>query len=158
MKSSLRFITLSLLLLTVHAIAHADDLKGKPRIIDGDTIEIGPAKIRLHGIDAPESKQTCKKADGSKYRCGEMATFALAEIIETHWITCKGETIDRYKRRIAVCYAGLYDINAEMVRRGWALAYRRYSMDYVDEEADARGRGVGMWAGEFVEPWEWRRK
>jgi len=44
-----------------------------------------------------------------------------------------------------------------MVRRGWALSYRRYSSDYVDEEAVARGRGVGMWAGEFVEPWEWRR-
>ncbi len=92
------------------------------------------------------------------YRCGEMATFALAEIIETHWITCKGETTDRYKRRIAVCYAGPYDINAEMVKRGWALAYRRYSKDYVDEEEDAKGRGVGMWAGEFIEPWEWRRK
>ena len=43
--------------------------------------------------------------------------FALAEIIEAHWITCKGETLDRYKCRIAVCYAGPYDINAEMVRR-----------------------------------------
>ena len=87
-----------------------------------------------------------------------MATFALAEIIETHWITCKGETVDRYKRRIAVCYAGPYDINAEMVRRGWALAYRRYSKDYVDEEEDASSRGVGMWQGEFMKPWEWRRK
>jgi endonuclease YncB( thermonuclease family) len=140
------------------SVAHANDLKGKPRIVDGDTIEIGDTKVRLHGIDAPESKQTCKKADGSDYYCGEMATFSLAEIIETHWITCKGETVDSYNRRIAVCYAGPYDINAEMVRRGWALAYHRYSMDYVDEEADARGRGVGMWQGSFVEPWVWRRK
>ncbi len=138
--------------------AHADDLKGKPRIVDGDTIEIGGTKVRLHGIDAPESKQTCQKADGSDYYCGEMATFALAEIIETHWIICKGETVDRYKRRIAICFAGPYDINAEMVRRGWALAYRRYSKDYIDEEEDARGRGVGMWQGEFIKPWAWRRK
>ena len=144
-------------LLTLPSLAMADDLTGKPRIVDGDTIEIGGTKIRLHGIDAPESKQTCKKADGSEYRCGEVATFALAEIIETHRITCKGKTTDRYKRRIAVCYAGPYDINAEMVRRGWALAYRRYSKDYVDEEAEARGRSAGMWAGEFVEAWEWRR-
>ena len=62
---------------------------------DGDTIEIGGTKIRLQGIDAPESKQTCTKADGSDYFCGERATFALAEIIETHWITCKSETVDR---------------------------------------------------------------
>ena len=87
-----------------------------------------------------------------------MATFALADIIETHWVTCKGETLDRYKRRIAVCYAGPYDINAEMARRGWALAYRRYSNDYVDEEEDASSRKVGMWQGEFMKPWEWRRK
>ena len=158
MKLLLRILSISLTLLTAHAIAHADDLKGKPRIVDGDTIWIGPTKIRLHGIDAPESKQTCQKADGSVYYCGEMATFALAEIIETHWITCKGETTDRYKRRIAVCYAGPYDINAEMVKRGWALAYRRYSRDYVDEEEVARGRGVGMWQGEFMKPWEWRRR
>ncbi|NQU56568.1 MAG: thermonuclease family protein, partial [Rhodospirillales bacterium] len=93
-----------------------------------------------------------------EYRCGEMAPFALAEIIEPHWITCKGETTDRYKRRVAVCFAGPYDINAEMVRRGWAIAYRRYSKDYVDEEEEASSRKVGMWQGEFMKPWEWRRK
>jgi len=152
-KSWLFFLALQVLI----SSAHANALKGKPRIIDGDTIEIGGAKIRLHGIDAPENNQTCKKADGSEYRCGEMATFALAEIIEPHWITCKGETVDRYKRRIAVCYAGSYDINAEMVRRGWALAYRRYSLDYVGMEEDARINKVGMWQGEFVAPWEWRK-
>jgi endonuclease YncB( thermonuclease family) len=152
-----QIIALALSLLLAPAIAYADDLVGKPRIVDGDTIEIGGTKIRLHGIDAPEDKQTCKKADGSDYRCGEMATFALAEIIETHWITCKGEITDRYKRRIAVCFAGPYDINAEMVRRGWALAYRRYSQDYAGEEADASKNKAGMWQGTFTDPWEWRR-
>ena len=81
MKLLFRILTISLTLLTAYAIAHAEDLKGRPRIVDGDTIWIGPTKIRLHGIDARESKQTCKKSDGSEYRCGEMATFALAEII-----------------------------------------------------------------------------
>ena len=157
MKILIGVFIVSLSLLAGAAIPHAADLTGKPRIVDGDTIWIGDTRIRLHGIDSPESKQTCKKADGREYRCGEIATFALAEIIETHWITCKGETTDRYKRRISVCYVGLYDINAEMVRRGWALAYRRYSSDYVDEEAEAKSRGVGMWAGEFVAPWVWRR-
>ena len=150
------FVSLSLLMTST--TAHADDLRGKPRIVDGDTIWIGNTKIRLHGIDAPEMKQTCKKVDSSEYRCGEMATFALSEIIGNHWVTCKGGTLDRYKRRIAVCYAGPHDINAEMVRRGWALAYRRYSMDYVDEEGDASNRNGGMWQGEFMKPWEWRRK
>ncbi len=38
-----------------------------------------------------------------------------------------------------------------------ALAYRRYSLDYVDQEADAQAARRGIWAGEFVKPWEWRR-
>ena len=158
MRLFLCTLSISLALVLLPTVVHADDLKGKPRIVDGDTIEIGGTKIRLHGIDAPESKQTCMKADGSEYLCGEMATFALAEIIGTHWITCKGETTDRYKRRIAVCFAGPYDINAKMVRRGWALAYRRYSKDYVDEENIARDTRFGMWQGEFMKPWEWRRR
>ncbi len=49
------------------------------------------------------------------------------------------------------------DINAWMVSQGLALAYRRYSLDYVDEEADAQAARRGIWAGEFVSPWEWRR-
>ena len=146
-----------ILLILVSGPAHTAELKGKPRIIDGDTIEIGGERIRLHGIDAPETKQTCHKSDGTEYRCGDMATFALAEIIETHWITCKGETLDRYKRRIATCYAGPYDINAEMVRRGWALAYRRYSKQYIGVEQEALSAKRGIWSGAFVKPWKWRR-
>ena len=89
---------------------------------------------------------------------GKMPPLALANLIGNHWITCKGSTRDRYGRLIAVCYAGDHDLNAKMVRQGWALAYRRYSMDYVDAEAAAKDAGVGMWRGEFEPPWEWRRK
>ena len=144
------------LLLLVPSVAVAD-ITGKPRVIDGDTIEIAGERIRLHGIDAPESKQTCIDGDGKKWRCGQDATFALANLIGNHWITCKGDERDRYGRLIAVCYAGPYDLNAMIVQRGWALAYRRYSMDYVDEEADAKVHKEGLWRGEFVPPWEWRR-
>ena len=73
MKILIGVFIVSLSLLMVPAIAHAADLTGKPRIVDGDTIWIGGTKIRLHGIDAPEAKQTCKKGDGNEYRCGEMA-------------------------------------------------------------------------------------
>ena len=49
------------------------------------------------------------------------------------------------------------DIESWMVSQGWALAYRRYSLDYVDQEAEAQAARRGIWAGEFVKPWEWRR-
>jgi len=83
-----------------------------------------------------------------------MATFALAEIIETHWVTCKGDTRDRYKRLIAVCYVGSLNINEQMVTDGWALAYRRYSTDYMRAEALAKSRREGMWHGYTFNPWE----
>ena len=134
-------------------------LEGRPRIIDGDTIEISGQKIRLHGIDAPEAKQTCTR-EGKEWRCGQEATWALARIIEEHWVACKPKDRDRYGRIVAVCYMaeGQIDINGLMVEQGWALAYRRFSQDYVGREAEAKASGAGIWAGEFMEPWEWRRK
>jgi endonuclease YncB( thermonuclease family) len=44
-----------------------------------------------------------------------------------------------------------------MVKRGWALAYRKYSKDYVNDEEEAKEKKIGLWAGEFIPPWEWRR-
>ena len=149
-------LSLTLILLLPISAAMAD-ITGKPRVIDGDTIEIAGERIRLHGIDAPEAKQTCLDENGKMWRCGQNATFALANLIQNNWITCKGNERDRYGRLIAVCYAGPYDLNAMIVQRGWALAYRRYSMDYVDEEADAKAHKDGLWRGEFVPPWEWRK-
>jgi hypothetical protein len=58
---------------------------------------------------------------------------------------------------VAVCSVGDIDLGAWLVKRGYALAYRRFSLDYVDEEDAARKSKAGIWAGEFVPPWEWRR-
>jgi len=65
---------------------------------------------------------------------------------------------DRYGRLLAVCYAGPFDINEQMVLDGWAMAYRKYSEDYVRAETFARARREGLWRGEFLPPWEWRRQ
>lgn len=134
----------------------AADMVGEARIIDGDTVEIGGERIRLHGIDAPESRQTCTVV-GEEWRCGESATLALVDEIAGQSVTCKGNKRDRYGRLIAVCYAGSDDLNAWMVRGGWAVAYRRYSKDYVEEEDEARAAGDGVWRGDFTLPWEWRQ-
>lgn len=132
------------------------DIVGEARIIDGDTIEISGERIRLHGIDAPETRQTCEVA-GVPWRCGESATLALVDGTVGHPVTCKGDKRDRYGRIIAVCYSGERDLNAMMVREGWALAYRRYAKDYVDDEIEARDASKGIWRADFVEPWNWRR-
>jgi len=132
------------------------DMVGEARIIDGDTIEISGERIRLHGIDAPETRQTCNVA-GVPWPCGESATLALVDETEGRRVTCKGNKRDRYGRIIAICYTGERDLNAMMVREGWALAYRRYAKDYVDDENQARDARKGMWRADFVEPWKWRR-
>ncbi len=144
---------------SVESSVHAGDFYGKPRIIDGDTIELAGQRIRLHGIDAPEAKQICTR-EGQEYACGQEAIWALARIVEEHGVTCQQKDTDRYGRIVAVCYMaeGQIDINALLVEQGWALAYRRYSMDYVDEENTAEASRAGMWAGEFMKPWEWRKK
>ena len=132
------------------------DVVGEALVIDGDTIEVAGERIRLHGIDAPEARQTCVIA-GERWRCGESATLALEHEVEGRRVTCKGRKRDRYGRIIAVCYSGENDLNAMMVRDGWALAYRRYAKDYVAEEMEAQNAFRGMWRGQFVPPWKWRR-
>jgi endonuclease YncB( thermonuclease family) len=138
--------------------ASAAEIIGTARVIDGDTIEVGGKRIRLFGIDAPESKQTCT-VSGMAWACGQEATWALAYQLAEHWVTCQQRDIDRYKRIVAVCYiGGSHDVGADMVRNGWALvAYRQYSQDYVAAEIAAQRYEIGIWRGEFVKPWEWRR-
>ena len=140
------------------AIAFAD-ITCKPRIIDGDTIEISGERIRIYGIDAPEAKQSCLDQRG-EWWCGFEATNALAFFIGKSWVTCVERDVDRYGRLVGVCYVGGVDgldVGEHMVREGWALSYRQYSIDYIHAEEDAKSNRRGLWRGEFVEPWGWRR-
>ena len=139
------------------APAHAD-LIGIASVIDADTIEIHGQRIRLHGIDAPESRQPCLDAGGRTWRCGQRAALALQDLIGRRTVTCDDRDVDRYGRIVGRCLVGEVDINKWLVAQGLALAYRRYSLDYVAAEDEARAAGRGMWAGTFDPPWDWRRR
>ena len=144
-------------LLFFPAQASSSELIGQATVIDGDTIEIHGQRIRLHGIDAPESRQLCEQG-GQKYRCGQRASLALADKIGRTVVRCDKRGTDRYKRVIGICFSGDEVLNRWMVRTGWAVAYRRYSKDYVIDEDLAHQDRIGIWAGDFEMPSEWRRK
>jgi endonuclease YncB( thermonuclease family) len=142
---------------TIPSIAQAEELVGRATVVDGDTLGIRDQRIRLHGIDAPESSQLCTTAGDKDWRCGQKAANALSEKIGQRNVRCVGTKRDRWKRLIAVCFVGDQDLNGLLVRRGWAVAYRKYSKDYVPQEERARRAKVGVWSGEFVMPWDWRK-
>ena len=144
-------------LLLGNNILNAKTIVGEPKIIDGDTIHINEYKIRLYGIDAPEKKQTCifKK---KKWQCGKKSMNELKKLINNQIIKCKVNDIDIYNRYVAICSLNKININKIMVKKGWAIAYRYYSNDYIVEERYARENKLGIWKGEFEEPYLYRKK
>ena len=149
-------LTLALAAILFPTVALAE-ISGPARVIDGDTIEIQDQRIRLHGIDAPERSQTCL-LQGQRYPCGVDATESLRKLVRGKAVSCNTMGRDRYGRTIAVCVIPVgIELGLTMVRLGWALAYRRFSIDYVHEEEDARQKKLGIWRGRFRPPWEWRR-
>lgn len=138
--------------------AMAEPVVGRASVIDGDTIEIRGERVRLFGIDAPESGQLCADAQEQLYRCGQRSAFALDEMVRGLTVHCDDRGRDRYQRIIGVCRVNEIDLGGAMVRSGMALAYRRYSSDYLNAESAAQRDQVGMWQGAFDAPWDWRRR
>jgi len=113
------------------------------RVVDGDTIDVqlssGSIRIRLYGIDAPESTQP-----GG----GDARTY-LAQRVLHQAVHLEPFQQDRYSRMIAIVYLGDENINESLVREGHAWAYRKYlkrtEADYCRLEADARTAKRGLW-------------
>ena len=155
---SRRVVALNVIVACVGGSAFAaEPIVGRPSVTDGDTVVIRDTKIRLHGIDAPESGQDCADRAGRDYRCGQAAALALADHIGQAPVTCEPRDTDRYGRTVAVCRKGAEDLNAWLVSQGHAIAYRRYSQDYVAAEDEAKAARRGIWAGSFTAPGDWRK-
>ena len=114
-------------LIAATAAAAASDIIGIPRIVDGDTIQIDAMKIRLNGIDAPETDQLCLDEKGLRWTCGITARDELVRHAGGKPWTCHVTGTDPYGRSLATCEVGSEDIEKWMVRSGWALSFVRYS-------------------------------
>jgi len=146
-----------IILLNLNTKIIASEIYGLPVVTDGDTIKISDKKIRLHGIDAPEKNQKCTK-NTEEYNCGTVATEALIKKISKNVVKCSTQkNKDRYNRFIGICFVEQENLNRWMVRNGYAIAYRRYSKDYIDDEEFAKINRLGLWSGTFLKPEKWRK-
>ena len=147
---------------------NSEEIYGNPKIIDGDTVHINSKKIRLEGIDAPEMRQQCQKVFleisaivgfnlKKDYLCGVISKEKLIDKINKSQIKCVSLGRDRYKRYLATCYKDRTNLNKWMVRNGLAVAYKRYSKDYLRDEAYAKENKLGIWKGSFERPEKWRK-
>ena len=150
-------ILIVVIFLNLNTRVSAGEVFGLPVVTDGDTIKILNNKIRLHGIDSPEKKQKCIK-DLKEYNCGLVASEALIKKISKNVVKCTTQkNKDRYNRFIGVCYIKQENLNRWLVRNGYAIAYRRYSKDYILDEDFAKTNKLGLWSGTFLKPEKWRK-
>ena len=140
-------------LLAVLRMTPQRDLTGAAVAMDGDSLRVAGEEIRLIGIDAPELHQTCI-VSGRPTSCGRESLAALRSLLAGGLATCVGSERDRYGRLLAHCRVRGVDVGATMVREGRAVAFGAYQA----EEAEARARYAGLWAGEFERPRDWRAR
>ena len=150
-------------LLWLRPPGHAD----RYAVVDGDTLALWPQhcllsqigvgclgeRLRLYGVDAFESTQTCRDAKGTLWRCGAVATERLRQLVRQPDVACHGdpEFVDRHAREFAACTTGGRDVGALLVSEGLAFAYGR-GAQYLAVESEAKARARGAWAGTFVRP------
>ena len=133
-------------------------LTGSAMVVDGDTLDVAGERVRLEGIDAPETSQTCGRAWFGTWDCGRAAKRALAKEVAGQTVECAIKGHDKYGRLLGHCSVQGRDINGEMVRSGLAWAFVKYSNSYVDAEAEARTAKAGIWQGEAEPAWVFREK
>lgn len=140
------------------------DISGYAVVTDGDTIRVGDHKVRIFGIDAPESRQSCQDAEERQYPCGQRATEHLKKVTTDRRVECVRVASDRYGRTVATCSVygqvlswSRFDIGQEMVSAGWARDDATYSKGrYAAAEKIAKQEKLGIWAGTSETPKHWR--
>jgi len=152
----LRFSLLIVLTLFPFA-AMAQGFGGPVRVVDGDTLDVGPVRVRLYGVDAPELGQACTNPDGARWDCGTWVADHLRARLGGRDVRCRAIETDRYGRTVATCTLAGQDIGRMLVREGLALAYRKYSMAYDLDEKGAVVAGRGLHGYLMARPEDHRR-
>ena len=128
---------------------------GAARAKDGDSMMVGVKEVRLFGVDAPELSQSCQR-DGQDWACGAAAKDLLDSLVRGKTVYCTAAGTDQFDRVLARCAAGTTDLNRAMVANGYAVAFRRYSSDFVSAEDSAKANKRGIWSSKFTMPSDYR--
>jgi endonuclease YncB( thermonuclease family) len=160
-RKRLGYVIVSIIVAVLMALFDPDyalsqSIDGVANVRDGDTLVIDGQKIRLQGIDAPELHQTCNQNQQS-YPCGRQSKQQLKQLTDGMIVRCEIAAYDKYQRALGHCFVGEMNLNAQMVASGHALAYTHYSKRYLLQEIQSRQKRVGIHAGTYVTPWQWRR-
>ena len=152
-----------ILLLLLSPLSFAEELTGKViKVSDGDTITVLDSnnqkyKIRLQGIDAPETQQAF----------GETSRQSLASLVYDKEVIILWDKRDKYARILGKVIVDGRDANYEQLKKGLAWYYKQYENDLSDEdkeryseaEAWARNYTEGLWTdSKSIPPWEYRHK
>ena len=124
-------------------------------VADGDTLTIlddskQTYKIRLAQIDAPEKKQDF----------GQASKSSLSDICFGKDAHVEVETIDKYKRYVAIVTCNGIEANLVQVRNGMAWVYVQYAKDkkYFDVQEEAKKYRIGLWSIDNpTPPWKFRK-
>ena len=141
------------------------------KVSDGDTLQVRTSeetklKVRLYGIDAPETEKSNRrtgKVSKPGQPFGEEAYKALQSKVVGKKVRVDIIAVDRYKREVGIVYLESRNINLQMVKEGWAWAYtqyldRPYASEYLDTEKEARTKRLGLWQQLNPQPpWEFRK-
>jgi endonuclease YncB( thermonuclease family) len=147
---------LALALVCTPIAANAQQFSGPAIAVDGDTLAMTDQRVRLHGIDAPEGAQTCKRSSGEQWACGRDATALLAQIVGGKTVQCIPRDRDAYGRTVASCRVGERDLGGVMVREGYAIALENASADYLQIQERAKKFGMAIWGSQFQTPADYR--
>lgn len=138
------------------SVSTSDVIKGRARVLSGDTLKIKGNIIKLSGVDAPERRQKCSKPGAKRWACGETARQALRRVVRRRSVTCEVSAKDDSGHRDGSCRVKGEDIAALMVRKGYAFSSGGWFTKYAGLEAEARRETAGLWRGTAQRPEDYR--
>ena len=130
---------------------------GKAKVINSDYIKINEQVIILYGIEAMERKQVCY-IDNKIWPCYDITERFLESLVDLGETTCKVIKKSRMWRVFGICEVINIEINKELVEKGYALARRKQTKDYVEFEKIAKKNKLGIWQSKLIKPWDWKKK